>query len=328
MPGESATLKTVSISSAGLRRKFNRSYILKVETNYQSGVNEHVDIAYPLTVEFTISRHNCAAANTAQFVVYNLAPSTRNLIYKDLTDIDIKYLRAIQFYAGYADQPGDLLPQCFNGTIKQAYSQRSGSDFRTTIEAYDGMTSLGGVYQISRTIPGGTPQTDAIATLATDAGVKGKITLSEKFNTFTKRAASFMGNPLDQMSQASNGGFYIDSGNAYALDVTDVVAGDVQVISEDNGLLGTPKKGEAYVEVDMLFEPRLKPSQLIQLVSATAPRFNGAYKVTGIVHRGTISGSMCGDCRSTVTMLFMRDYSIVYDYATQQYTVNSPKGNA
>ena len=325
MPGESITLKTVSASSAGLHRKFKRQYILKVETNFQSGADKYVQIAYPITVEFTISRHNCAAANTAQFVIYNLAPSTRSLIYKDLTDLDSKYLRAIQFYAGYADAPGDLLPQCLNGTIKQAYSQRSGSDFKTTIEAYDGMPSTG-IYQVSRTIPAGTPQAEAIATLANDAGVKGKMTISQKFDTISKRAASFMGSPLDQLSQASNGGFYIDSGNAYALDVTDIIPGDIQEISEDNGLLGTPKKGQAYIDIEMLFEPRLKPSQLINLVSATEPRFNGTYKVTGIVHRGTISGATCGDCRTTVTMLFMRGYSIVYDRATQQYTVNSPEG--
>jgi len=296
--------------------KFNRSYVMKVEVPPVESVDSYVTLNYPFTLEFSISRNNLSATNTAHFVVYNLNPSTRSKIYKDVWDIS--NFKAIQLFAGYAYGQNDLLPMVFNGTIKAAYSQRSGSDFRTVIEAFDGLNSFA-TQQISQTVPSGTTQKQAIEKLVSGVdGVK-TLTLSERFTQITQRSASFMGTPQDVLGQASGGSFYMDSGNAYALDLTDVLEGEIRTISVDNGLLGTPRKAETLVEIEMLFEPRIKPSQLIELQSRTEPRFNGLHKVTGIVHRGTISGSVGGDCRTTITLTKMSDYHIVIDKATQEY---------
>jgi hypothetical protein len=295
-------------------RKFNRAFILKIET----GDNEFVEVKSPFTLDFNVVRNNLASANTATFTIYNLGTETRAKIFKDVYDIG--NLRAIQLFAGYAESEGDLIPRCFNGTIKRAFSYRQGADFKTVIEAYDGMISMGTDF-VSMTVPPSSPVGAAVAKVASELKNVDKVTIGQKFTDLTKRAMSIMGNPGDILKQLTNNNFYIDNQSAYALDQTEVVPGEIRLINYDNGLIGTPKKSELMIEIEMIFEPRIKPSQLIELESLTEDRFNGVYKVTGMTHRGIISGSMGGDCRTVLTMQLQKNTSVVYDQATNEYRV-------
>lgn len=295
-------------------RKFNRSFILKIEVSN----NEYIEVNSPFTLEFNVTRNNLASANTATFTIYNLNSYTRSRIYKDVYDIG--NLRAIQLFAGYAENLGDLIPRCFNGTVKRAFSYRQGSDFKTVIEAYDGMISMGTDF-VSTTVPSGIPIAVSIAQVAKELKNVDKITIGNKFTDITKRAMSLMGNPLDIMKQLTNNNFYIDNQSAYAIDQTEVIQGEIRLINYENGLIGTPKKSELMVEVEMIFEPRIKPSQLIELQSISENRFNGVYKVTGIVHRGIISGSIGGDCRTVLTLQLQKNMIVVFDLATNEYRV-------
>lgn len=295
--------------------KFNRSYILRIQT----ADNEYIEIAYPFTLEFNIARNNLAATNTATFSLYNLNSSTRSKIYHDVWDI--ANMKAIQVFAGYADSPTDLLPRVFNGTIKRAYSQRQGPNFRTQIEAFDGQISLS-TKETSITIPSGVSDAQALITAAQPLKTTANtITVGDSYKDLSQRARSMMGNPLEILNQISGGGAYVDSGNVYVLDQTEVVPGEIRLINKDNGLLETPKKSEMMVEVEMLFEPRLKPSQLIELQSITENRFDGLYKVTGITHRGTISGSIGGECRTSLQLMRIKGYTVVLDQSTSEYRV-------
>jgi hypothetical protein len=298
--------------------KFNRQYILRVETETPDGSQQWVEIAYPITLEFSITRNNMASANTATFTIYNLGPQTRARIYKDIWDIDPARMRAVQLFAGYSEFSSDLLPRCFNGTIKRAHSYRSGPDFRTVIEAFDGMVSMGGEKEIP-TMPAGTTQKEMITKIATALDGVQAVTLGDKYTQYSNRATAMMGDPAELLKQLSSGEFYIDSQAGYSLAKDEVIDGDIRLINADNGLLGTPKKSEVMVEIDMLFEPRIKPSQLLELQSSTADKFDGVYKVTGIIHRGVISGSICGDCRTSLTLLHLPSYVVKFDNATNEY---------
>lgn len=295
-------------------RKFNRAFILKVET----ADNEFVEIKSPFTCEFNIVRNNLSSSNTATFTIYNLGSLKRSQIIKDIYDIGT--IRAVQFYAGYAENEGDLIPRCFNGTIKQAYSTRQGPDFKTVIEAYDGMISMGTDF-ISMTSSAGEPTAVTIGKVAKELKNVDKITIGTKFTDLTKRALAIVGNPLDIMKQLTNNNFYIDNQSAYALDQTEVVQGEIRLLNADNGLLGTPKKSELMVQAEMLFEPRMKPSQLLELQSATEYQFDGVYKVTGITHRGIISGSVGGDCRTVLTLQRQKNTKVIFDRSTNEYRV-------
>jgi len=297
-------------------RKFYRRFILLTEIASELDEGEFIKISSPMTVEFEITRNNLAKVNEASFTVYNLGEDTRNEIYKDVWNINDQ--RAVQFFAGYAEKVGDLLPCCFTGTIRRAYSHRQGTEVRTVIEAFDGNVSLG-MPTNGITLPARTPLPVVIDTLAKGMTGVDKVTVGTMLPVLAQRATAMFGDPMEKLSQLTNNGFYIDSGAAYALGPKDVLQGEIILIDKNNGLIGTPKKSEVMVEIEMLFEPRLKPSQYIELKSETEPRFNGDYKVTGLIHRGTISNAICGDCRSIVTLQRLDESSLVYDPVTLEY---------
>ena len=299
-------------------KKFNRRYIMRV-MSADSGILESkwVEIKWPLTCEFTINRNCNASDNTAHFVIYNLNKETRNKIYKDAWDQDTN--RQIEFYAGYADMNGGMIPRCFKGTLKSAFSYRSGSDIRTEIEAFDGSSSLS-ENQISMSIQKGVPLAMAMFTYASGLKDVESVTIGKKFTSVNSRTNSFIGPPIDIFNEATGGQCYMDDQSIYMLDKNEVFIGDLSIINEDNGILGTPKYFENMVQVEMLFEPRLKPSQFLELDSNIEDRFNGNYKVSGFTHKGIISGAVSGDCMTNIIMLrIVPELEIVVDLNTAEY---------
>jgi hypothetical protein len=289
--------------------------------------NSYIEITSPLTVEFSITRHNLAKSNEATFTIYNLNKDTRAKLVKDAMDYNIgDNRRAIQFFAGYAESKEDLLPRCFNGTIRRAYSYRQGSEFRTVIEAFDGLPSFN-TQMVTANINPGETQAMAIAKIAKSLDGVDKVTIGTKFTDIAKRYMAILGSPQDVLSDLTKDSFYVDDGSVYALDKTEGIEGEIRLIDVDNGLLGTPKKANIVVEVEMLFESRIKPSQLIELKSETDEHFNGVYQVTGIIHRGTISGAIGGDCRTILTMMYQKDYKVVLDFSTMEYRIQPSSGD-
>lgn len=294
--------------------KSNRDFIMVI----QVGENELLEIKSPCTVEFEIVRTNLGESNTANFTVYNLSKTNRGKIFKDVNTPQVK--RAMEFFAGYSEKKTDMLPRCFKGEIKRAISQRTGSDFKTVIEAFDGSTSQN-PQVVSETTPAGTSNMELLTKLTSSMSGVDTVTMgtSEGLLNVAKRSTAIFGNVIDVVKQLSNDKFYIDSGNAYVLGDNEVVNGEIRLIDANNGIIGTPRRGELYTEIDMIFEPRIKPSQLIELKTITEDRFNGVYKVTGIIHRGTISGAVAGTCITTLTLQYQKNYKVVFDASKNEY---------
>jgi hypothetical protein len=276
--------------------KFGRKFTLKIET---SG-GENVEISSPFTLEFSVTRSNMASANSANFVIYNLNEKVRNKIFKD--QFDVSTYRAVQLFAGYEGGIIPALPRVFNGNIRSAYSFRNGPNFKTELDCYDGGFSMANGF-VSQTLPAGTPQVGIIRVLMDALPKAGEKVIGNSFLDQAKRGIVLFGNPAELLKQYTNGGFYMDNQNAYALDTNEVVVGELNEIDSSTGLLETPRRGEASLELNMLFEPRLKISQLVVLNSDTAKNFNGTYKVVGVSHRGIISDAVGGECRTSVTLL-------------------------
>lgn len=306
-----------------LSRKFNRQFVMLV----QAKGGEYKQIKSPLTCEFTITRNNLASTNEAHFVVYNLKEDTRNSIYKYYQDQwDV---RNILFYAGYSEMNGGLLPRCFRGQVQECSSYREGSDFRTEIECKEMWPGLT-IDQIAASIPAGTPRPIAIRTIANMIPDIGSINVSSTgFLDVIKTTMSLIGSPFELLKMLTNNNIYIDSGNVYAMKPKEIVNGDITIIDAlgENGLLGTPKKFKEKVVIEMLFEPRVKPSQLIEFTSdqlvklnaKTVSLFNGTYKLTGFMHSGVISGAVNGDCRTSMTLIDLTPSGIIFDTATTDY---------
>ncbi len=289
-------------------KKFNRRFQLKVETDN----NEVVTIFSPLTIEFNVVRNTLASANTASFSVKNLNPETRSKIYKDLYDVET--FRAVQFFAGYDDlNPGAPLPMLFNGTIKSAYNERaSGSvEFSTDIECFDGQLSA--FDTINLNVKKGTPLKEIMKDVTKSMKDIDSFTIGSGYNQKTYRGTSLLGNPKDYLRTLSNQRYFVDSRGVYILAENEVLEGSIKKIGPENGLLGSPRRQELFVEVDMLFEPRLKPAQLIELESTSTPEHNGFYKVVGFRHSGTISGAEGGTALTNVTLQSLPDFVEVQD---------------
>jgi len=271
--------------------KFGRKFALKVETIDGNSV----EVASPFTLEFSVIRSNMASANNANFVIYNLNEATRNKIFKD--QYDVSTYRAVQLFAGYTDP----LPMVFNGNVRSAYSYRQGPNFKTELDCYDGGFSMANGF-ISQAAPAGTPQVGIIKILMDALPKVGEKVIGNTFTDQSKRGIVLFGNPAELLKQYTNNGFYIDSQNAYALDKSEVIPGEMNLIDSSTGLLETPRRAEATLEISMLFEPKIKVSQGIVLASDTAKNYNGTYKVVGISHRGNISDAVGGECRTTLTL--------------------------
>ncbi len=272
--------------------KFGRLYKLGLEL----AGGRKVEIALPITVDFEVRRETMASSQTATFKVYNLGEKLRDLIYKDRFNVAER--RAVQFRAGYDDLG---TPMIFNGTILQAYSERNGVDFVTTVECFDGGFAMANSYT-SATFAAGSTREQVIKGLNSDLkGVAANPILGSFPQRFV-RGTSYIGNTWSYMVQLTDGYAIIDNGQVKALKPNEVIASEIPLITAASGLLGSPKRSGSMLEFTMLFEPRFSLGQLVGLQSITNSIFNGAYKVMGFVHTGTISAAVAGDAKTEVSL--------------------------
>ncbi|MDR1282932.1 MAG: hypothetical protein LBK99_19230, partial [Opitutaceae bacterium] len=120
-----------------------------------------------------------------------------------------------------------------------------------------------------------------------------------KFEGVFKRGLALFGPTWEQIKTYTNGQCYFDNSQFFAIEIRNgEVVGDngIPVIKAETGLVGSPKRAEGVLEVEMLFEPRLVIGQAVKLESKINPIFDGIYVVSGLEHRGTISPVTAGQC--------------------------------
>lgn len=273
--------------------KLGRNYELKIETIG----GQTLTIMLPFTIEIDITRNTLSSANVCQIRLYNLSELNRNQIF--FNAFNQSKFRTILLKAGY----GTNLSTIFTGNISQAWSVREGVDFITQIECYDGgFAFVNGNVEIP--FPAGTPIKTVITTLM---GQLPGITIGAvgNFSGTLSRGNTYSGNPAQILFELTGGAFFIDNGKAYALQSDEYIpsigtqAQPIVVVNESSGLLGTPILEQSIVRFEMLFEPSLNIGRLVSLISTTNPSLNGIYKITGVKHRGIISGVTSGTLITT-----------------------------
>jgi len=274
--------------------KFQRHYTLKVQTI--SG-NEVV-ITDPLTLDFAVKRDLLASANTGNFKIHNLGLPTRQKIYKD--PFDLRVYKFVQVYAGYDQQ--SLI---FRGNITSAMSCRAegSTSVLTEIVGFDGGFAYSNAFS-NFTLAAGTSRQSVISRLQTDLKSQGRIDIgpASTFDGVYQRGRTIMGPTAEILKTETNGNFNIDNEKSFCMKQNDCINGNILTIQSSTGLLGSPRKFEALIIVEILFEPRLVMNQIVQLISTVNPQYNGIYKVYGIEHTGTISGAVGGKCKTTVSL--------------------------
>jgi hypothetical protein len=274
--------------------KFGRNYKLTIQIDDTGNV---IEVAFPLTLDFLVSRANLSSAANATFRIYNLNPNRRQQVYKAPNDIAL--VRAIKLEAGY----GDSLSTIFNGFIREAQSYRPEGtiNFITEIAAYDYSLSMP-TQKCNRNIPAPTTYKNIIDILILE-DLKATIGAVGAFPELYPGNFTFCGNAWDALKLVTSDTCYIDNGKIFCLHDDEAIEGAILEVSSESGLLGTPKLNGQWIVFDTLFEPGLQIGQILKLNSRTIPQWNGTYKVIGLDHNGTISGAVGGRCKTTVRVM-------------------------
>lgn len=275
--------------------KFLRNYELDIELDPQTG--QSVRVNYPLTVNFSIIKHTLASANTATFTILNLKETTRRQIYQDR--FDIKTYRRIRFSAGY----GTDLSVIFEGNIRIAQSYRNGVNWETRIDAFDGGYGMINGFS-TLTFSSGERLENIIRTLAQDLPNIETENVSS-FPLTIKRGRVFSGNTYNLLKGVldldtheifvENEKLNIIGKNQYIED------GGIRLISAETGLTDTPVRRDARIELSLVFEPKVKVGQIVEVESRETIN-NGLYKIVGVSHSGIISESVSGDCKTNLSL--------------------------
>jgi len=275
--------------------KFDRQYLLRVQQRPQSIVElnpDYREIKLPFTMEFDVQQNTLSSASTSSIRVYNLSDKVRALMRHDEQDYDLNQRVILQ--AGY----GQNLSTIVDAYIYQAWSVREGTNFITQIECHDGGFAFVNGY-MEQNFTAGEPYLSIIeSAIAALPGVSiGKI---GNFSGSLLRGNTYAGNPVDILNQITGGSFFVSQGKAYCLKDNEAIQGQIEVINSKSGLLGTPVRQRSFVNIEMLFEPRLLMAQKVRLESSTGDSFNSDYKVVSLHHRGMISPTTSGNAITRV----------------------------
>lgn len=271
--------------------KFGRNYRLDIFTP----AGKQITIQLPFTLQFNITRNTLASANQGSFTIYNLGEATRNQIYKDRFSVT-EYWR-VRLWAGY----GNRLHEVFTGNALEAYSTKKGKDWITVLDCYDGMDAIQNGFT-STTIQADTQKTDIFSRIIDDMPNTVKGLFGSLGEGSAPRGKALIGQSSELLDIESGGNYFIDRETVNVLTDEEVISGDV-VVLDPGQLLETPRRREAFLDVATLFEPQVQVGQIYEIQSLES-RYNGQYAIKGFNHTGTISASVAGDTRTSLSLWF------------------------
>lgn len=288
--------------------KWMRNYraeftIGRLDENRKFIAEETITVQYPTTCILDIDLGAYQSPCKGVFQFYNLSPTIQAKLWLDLYEIGEKYI-ILKFYAGY----GNTMPFIFQGTLMECTSQKpsGGTEWITQMWGYEG----GFLYEHSyfnNTVAKGTKIEDIIDAVLKEVPDVKLGYISPDIPPLP-RNKTFIGQTMDILGR-EYGGYevFISKGELNILKGDEVLPGDIQVITDSTGLLGSPRRANIFVELDTLFEPGLKIDQAIELLSDSMPQFNQLYKVIRIHHKGVISAVECGKLTTSVTLALLKN---------------------
>lgn len=274
-----------------MQGKFGRTYRLDVFTP----AGKQITIEPPLTLRFGLTRNTLASANTASLEIINLGPQTRNQIYKDRFSIPNYW--QVKLQAGYNNR----LHQIFTGNIFEAYSVKEKTEWKTILDCYDGLYAIQNGFT-SMTVEKNTPKQNYIKQIINNlpglvAGAMGSPSQGQ-----SPRGKALVGQSYDLLNQETEGKCHIDHEVVHVLANNEVLSGDVIRLDRDD-LLSTPRRREAFLDVQVLFQPQVQVGKIYEIESLEA-RFNGQYKIMGFNHNVEISGASSGVAITTLSLYY------------------------
>lgn len=270
--------------------KWGRYYEIRIKTPE----GEQITIKPPISFVMDVSRDMRAQVNNASLIIYNLSPETRNRIYKDLYTFTIRW--QISIVAGYGETE---LYEIFRGNIEEAYSLKQGTEWITSIKAYDGSWQIRNGF-VNETMTKDVTLKDSLKRIIHTmpemlTGVLGSPSQGE-----SNRGNVVVGNSYDVMQELTDKQTFIDGETVYVMSEEEVIRGDAFVLESDLNFT-TPKRRDTYLELDTLFSPEIRVGHIAE-VRSLEKRYDGQYKVYGIKHAVTFSEAIRGDAITTVSL--------------------------
>lgn len=257
-------------------------------------VDKVITIENPISLNLHIDlRMTGGQPNSGLFQFLNLSPQVQADLWKDkFTNVTKIIFMTLEAGYGYTDDKDGkfAMPVIFKGIVQicTSHKESGGVDWITNVQAIEG----GLCYQygfINTTFTQGT-KFDDIANYILENDKETKPGYISPDIKPLPRNKTFIGQTMDILGREYGGyDVFIDKGKLNILGENDVLPGDLLVLTDKSGLLGTPRRGESFVEVDLLFEPQIRLGQAVEILSDLMPQFNMAYKVQSISHDGLIS---------------------------------------
>lgn len=283
--------------------KWQRNYKIVFEIGERKNLTEYIPqetitVTYPHTLRLNISNGiNFSEVSKGSFQILNLSQDIQAKLWKDSFNVS-KYI-TMWVYAGYRNE----MPLIYMGDVLECYSYREEGavDWITEIKTSDG-TYLTQYGFANTGFVAGTKFNNLLEALLADHPTYKLGYITAKIPPL-KRDRTFIGQTLDILGREYGGyEIFIDKGELNILDEHDVVPSDIQVITAESGLLGSPRRSEQYLNCTMLFEPGIKLAQAVKLVSDSIPWVNNIYKVVGVSHQGVISPVESGKLTTTLQL--------------------------
>lgn len=289
--------------------KYNRVYecVFEIKETDKKQIKsvEQVKIALPFTVEFEISSSvEGNDQNVGVFNFYNLSEIVQKKLWLDVFNYTDKTIE-FTFYAGYKPNSSQVnMPMVYKGTVFRCSSYRSSG----SVDTITSVQVIGGYYiyktgYANATFEANTEYADAINALINDVPEVTLGYVSDDLPQIPKNQ-TFMGRTMDLLLQELSGYMvFEDLGQIHVLGEGYYIPnGQIQLISESTGLLGTPRMAEQQIIVDMVFEPGLRIGQIVFLECEYALIKKQQCQIMSLQHKGMISPTVCSKAITTVTL--------------------------
>lgn len=303
-------------------RNYRAEFEIGEKINEEFIPHHNLVITPPFTLQLHVSSGVTSEQNRGIFQFINLSETDRADLYIDIWNFQKKYIY-MKLYAGY----GETMPLIFEGLVRRCTSGKQGgsTEFITTIEAFDQGHFLTNSF-LNATYTKGTRLSD-ILKVACEGTTLTPGYISPDIEPL-KRDRTFIGQPADLISREYSGyDFFVNRGEINLIGERDLLPGEVQVITDESGLIGSPDRGEDFVRCTTTFEPQLRAAQGVLVQSLSLPWFNQAYKIVQIEHRGIISPVVCGQLITELTLTALDDNSRELEKTLQtSYTAQPTPG--
>lgn len=272
-----------------MSERVGRKYSLTI----QNPLLQTLTITPPFTLHVEVNRDTAASVNKATLDIFELAPSTRNFIYKDKYTTNEYWQMILNIGYGYS------LFNVFKGNIYEAFSYKDGPHWITHIEGFDGLFGVQNS-NVNMAIPSGSNKQNILEQALKSFPNLLQGAMGSPAQGTYQRGKSYMGRGVDFINAETQGQYFIDKEQVHILGDGEALDHPI-ILLESSYIRTTPKRRDTMLEVDMNMTPELGVGGLVELQSLFKI-YNGQYECMGVHHSGVISETEPGDFTTSVQL--------------------------